>query len=240
MKPEMRKMFLELALRRSKKQGHGSSVAFLRQRTAWLERPQLGPVLQNIAWVWAGDSAMRAYMVERVIQRAAVLLHERDAAYAEQCFEAVGYQMVPAKRRAFMAVQRAEEMAIDVYGWNDQWVDGVLQAPEYDAAGLAVLQLPYLIVMKLHDADLQDLADIGRMLSQASADECAEVEAVVAQLNPEYSQELSQLLIIAENERVGKQHRITYKPCSLNCELYAISFVLFYALCCLFYALCSL
>ena len=55
----------------------------------------------------------------------------------------------------------------------------------HDAAGLPVLALPYLVLMKLTAMRSQDWADVSRMLGLATETELEQVRDVVRRYSPE-------------------------------------------------------
>ncbi len=167
-------------------------------RTAIQEIPNLKVVLKDTGWVLIGGLATRAYMPERMTHDVGILIHERDAAVVRQRLLAAGYQLVGALSVGGFSLQRANEPPLDVLTRSDAWVDTALESPTYDAAGLPVLPLAYLIVLKLEAGRMQDLTDISRMLAATNPAERAAIRAVVAQECPLYRDDFEQLILLAD------------------------------------------
>src|SRR5262245_66340696 len=75
---EIRARILEIA-RRRQKPGTGSSLEFLRQRTAMKQWPDLTAVLGDALWATVGDVATRHYAPERATIDLDILVEHKDA-----------------------------------------------------------------------------------------------------------------------------------------------------------------
>src|SRR5690242_16837789 len=86
----VRKVFIALA-RKRQQTGAGSTVAFLRERTARMEYPDLSLVLEGVLWAVVGAAATRLYMPERVTRHYDVLVRAEDAAETRRRLEQGGF-----------------------------------------------------------------------------------------------------------------------------------------------------
>ena len=69
-----------------------------------------------------------------------------------------------------------------------------------DTQGLPVLPMPYLVLMKFQAGRVQDLADVTRMLGQASDDALASVRSLFAQWLPDGRDDLESLIELGRLE----------------------------------------
>ncbi|MFM6222035.1 MAG: hypothetical protein ACKPDM_17065, partial [Dolichospermum sp.] len=77
-----------------------------------------------------------------------------------------------------------DETYLDVLEIEDNWIREALNSPNYAADGLPIIDLPYLVLMKLIAGRSQDLADISRMLGGANNLQLQKVKTVIKQYLP--------------------------------------------------------
>jgi hypothetical protein len=80
------------------------------------------------------------------------------------------------------------------------WLDEALAHLRQDPAGYPVLDLPYLVIMKVAASRAQDTADLARMLGLASDEELIRVRAVIARYAPEEMDDLESLIYLGRFE----------------------------------------
>jgi hypothetical protein len=177
--PAQRRRILINICRRRIWPGTGSSLEFLRRRTAMNPWPDLRPVLQGIPWVVIGAVATRAYMPERATGALDILVCREDGDEVRKRLEAAGYTFITHLAVPGFLVHSPEGVEVDVVLGDDPWLDEALAHPRQDPAGFPVLDLPYLVLTKLIASRLQDVADLSRMLGLASDEELASVRTVV-------------------------------------------------------------
>src|SRR5947209_15012481 len=90
---EVRALVLDIA-RRRQKPGRGSSLQFLRQRTAMKQWPDLTGVLGEIPWATVGDAAIRRYAPERTAAHLDVLVERSAAPAVRERMQKAGFQYV--------------------------------------------------------------------------------------------------------------------------------------------------
>ena len=199
--PAQRRRILIDICRRRIRPGTGSSLEFLRRRTAMNPWPDLRPVLQGIPWVVIGAVATRAYMPERATKDLDILVRHEDGDEVRERLEAAGYTFITHLAVPGFLVHSPEGVEVDVVLGDYPWLDEALAAhPRQDPAGLPVLDLPYLVPMKLAASRVQDTADLSRMLGLASDEELASVRAVVARYAPTEVDDLESLIYLGRFE----------------------------------------
>ena len=198
--PAQRRRILIDICRRRIRPGTGSSLEFLRRRTAMNPWPDLRPVLQGIPWVVIGAVATRAYMPERATKDLDILVRREDGDEVRKRLEAAGYTFITHLAVPGFLVHSPEGVEVDVVLGDYPWLDEALAHPRQDPAGFPVLDLPYLVLMKLAASRVQDTADLSRMLGLASDEELAAVRAVVARYAPTEVDDLESLIYLGRFE----------------------------------------
>ena len=198
--PAQRRRILIDICRRRIRPGTGSSLEFLQRRTAMNPWPDLRPVLQGIPWVVIGAVATRAYMPERATKDLDILVRREDGDEVRERLEAAGYTFITQLAVPGFLVHSPEGIEVDVVLGDDPWLDEALAHPRQDPAGFPVLDLPYLVLMKLAASRVQDTADLSRMLGLASDEELVTVRAVVARYAPTEMDDLESLIYLGRFE----------------------------------------
>lgn len=197
---QRRRIMIDMALRRAKP-GTGSSREFLQRRTAIHDWPDLRPVLDGIPWALAGGIATRAYMPERMTQDMDVIVRREDYEATRQRFRDHGYEVAATLDAPyFVARRRDDDLEVDVMCVDFPWVDEALADPAVDPDGYPVLDLPYLILMKLRASRAVDIGDMTRMLGLADDEDVERVRGVVAEYQPEDSDDLEALILLGKQE----------------------------------------
>ena len=165
--------------------------------------PDLRTVLQGIRWAVVGAAATRAYMPERMTRDFDILVHFQDGDQALARLRDAGYQM-------------ASELSIPGYTLNAPggaeivlllipfaWIDEAFQQEQRDAAGYPVLDLPFLVLMKLETSRAQDLADLSKMIGLAADEVLVRIREIVALYMPDASEDLESLIYLGRLEMNG-------------------------------------
>jgi hypothetical protein len=182
--PAQRRRILIDICRRRIRPGTGSSLEFLQRRTA------INP------WVVIGAVATRAYMPERATGALDILVRREDGDEVRERLEAAGYTFVTDLAVPGFLFHSPEGVEVDVVLGDDPWLDEALAHPRQDPAGFPVLDLPYLVLMKMGSFRSLDLGDLTRMLGLASDEELAAVRAVVARYAPTETDDLESLIYL--------------------------------------------
>jgi hypothetical protein len=96
----------------------------------------------------------------------------------------------------------AEGIFVDVLEVAEPWFPQARSEAQQnrDAQGLPVLPLPYLVLMKFQAGRVQDLADVTRMLGQASNAEVDAVRDLFAHYSPADLEDLGNLVVLGRME----------------------------------------
>ena len=162
--------------------------------------PDLREVLRDIPWTIVGGVATRAYMPERMTKDLDVLVRQVDGDEVINRLQNGGFTLVSRLAIPGCLLRSPEGIELDVLFGNYPWLDDALKQIAIDPAGLPVLGLPYLVLMKMAAMRAQDWADISRMLGHATDEILNEVRAIVARYSPEDSGDLESLIFIGQKE----------------------------------------
>ena len=198
--PAQRRRFIIEMSRRRIKPGSGSSLEFLHRRTAMNPWPDLRPILQDLPWAVADAVATRAYMPERATKDLDILVHQRDGDEALKRLQAAGYQLMSQLTIPGFLLHSPEGVEVDVIIGDDPWLDEALKRLGQDAAGYPVLDLPYLVLMKLESSRTQDIGDLSRMLGLASDNDLNRVREIVSRYAPDALEDVESLIYLGRME----------------------------------------
>ena len=162
--------------------------------------PDLRPVLRDIPWAVVGDVATRAYMPERVTKDMDILVRHDDGDEVWERLEAAGYKFITPLAVPGFLVRSLEGIEVDVILGDYPWLEEALAHLRQDPAGFPVLDLPYLVVMKLDASRVQDTADLSRMMGLASDEELERVRTVVARHAPDAAEDMESLIYLGKVE----------------------------------------
>jgi len=165
--------------------------------TPW---PDLRPILEGIPWVIAGAVATRAYMPERATKDLDILVRRQDGDEVRKRLEATGYRHISRLAIPGFLARSPEGVEVDVILGDYPWLEEALAHPRRDSAGYPVLDLPYLVLMKMAASRTRDFGDLGTMLGLASEEELARVRAVVARYAPAEIDDLESLIYLGQVE----------------------------------------
>ncbi len=163
--------------------------------------PDLRPILHDLPWVVVGAVATRAYMPERATKDIDILVQYRNEEKALERLQTAGYQLV--SRLTIVpgfSLHSPDGVEVDVILGDYPWLDEALARPRQDPAGYPVLDLPYLILMKIESSRTQDLGDLSRMLGLASEEELARVRAIVNRYAPDAAEDVEALIYLGRLE----------------------------------------
>ena len=165
--------------------------------TTW---PDLRDILEGLPWAIAGGVATRAYMPERATKDLDVLIQAGDEDAIIARLEAAGYNVLSALGIPGYVLRSPDGVEVDVLLSDAPWLGEALACVGYDVAGLPVLGLPYLVLMKLTAMRSQDWADVSRMLGLAAEADLEEVRDVVRRYSPEDLEDLEALIVLGRRE----------------------------------------
>jgi hypothetical protein len=196
---QKRRFLIDMSLRKQKP-GTGSSLKFLKRRTAMIEWPDFRQILQGIPWVIIGGVATRAYMPERMTKDLDILIHKDDGKKVIRRLQKAGYTVISQLAVPGHLLQSSTGVEVDVLFGDAPWLKNALAQPQFDAAGYPVLDLPYLVLLKLQAMRPQDWTDASRMLGLATDETLKRVREVTALYSPEDSDDLESLIYLGKLE----------------------------------------
>ena len=197
---QTRRLLIEMSLQKQKP-GTGSSPEFLKQRTAMNPWPDLREILRGIPWVIIGGVATRAYMPERMTKDLDILVKKNDGNEVIERLKSAGYTVVTRLAVPGYLLRSPDGAEVDVLFGEAPWLTKALGQARQDPAGYPILDLPYLVLMKLTAMRTQDWADVSRMLGLASDEELNRVREVVSRYSPEDSDDLEALIYLGKKEQ---------------------------------------
>jgi hypothetical protein len=194
---QTRQKFIAISLKRVKP-GSGSTNEFLRTRT-WRRAVTDLRDLIDVPYAIVGGVATRLYMPERMTDDLDILIH---FARAEQAYARLAQQ---ARRIGELSIggtswELPDRTILDIISSDRPWVETALQHPRFSPDLQPVIDLPYLVLMKLEASRTNDLSDISRMLGQASDRELDEVRRVIERYDPNGSEDLESLILLGKLE----------------------------------------
>jgi hypothetical protein len=163
-------------------------------------------VLQGIPYAVIGGVATRAYMPERTTADLDLLIEPENLEAAIGQLQAKGYEALPRPieffdtRLALHGRRLIGASHIDLLTSNQGWVSAAVSDTRSDRIGLPVVDLSYLVLLKMDASRGIDQGDLTRMLGFASEADLNRVRAVVARLLPADSEDLEQYIAIGRFE----------------------------------------
>jgi hypothetical protein len=195
---QTRQKFIALSLKRVKP-GSGSTIDFLTTRT-WRKKVTNLRDLINTPYVIVGGVATRLYMPERMTDDLDILIHSSQV---EQAYAHLAEQNV--RRIGELSIggtswELPDEVVLDIISSDKPWVKMALLCPRISPDNQPVIDLPYLVLMKMEASRTTDLSDISRMLGQANALELDAVREIIGMYDPNSLEDLESLIQLGKLE----------------------------------------
>jgi len=162
------------------REGTGSYLATPRPRQHAVQ--QVAPIKQifaDVPYLVVGGLATSLYMPERMTMDTDVLVHSEDLERVEKALMLEGAEKKGALTIGGSSWELLTGELVDVIAKEFVWLDQALTQPVMDKTGYPFIGLTWLVLMKLKASRVQDLADITRMLGQASPEELALIRSAV-------------------------------------------------------------
>lgn len=197
----IRQTLIDIAYRHQRP-GSGSTFALLRERTAQVKFPDLTPILHPIPWAVIGAVATRHYMPERTTRDLDILVRTEDSEVVRRRLKEAGFRYQGKVAAGGSSWLSPEGMPVDVVERSESWfAQGTVEAQwNRDPQGLPILPLPYLVLMKFQSGRVQDIADVSRMLGQASEDTLRAVRKLFKEVLPGDLEDLESLIKLGQLE----------------------------------------
>ncbi len=194
-RPSVRQFQIAM-VRKRQRPGSGSHPEFLKGRSARVAWPDLSGILVPIPWCVVGAVATRHYMPERATVDLDVAVAIADAAAAEERLRSAGFVLVGRLSIGGSSWRTPDGGMIDLLVLRESWAREALADAQgnRDLQGLPISPLPYLVIMKLDASRHQDVADLARMLGQATEEQLSEVRAAVRRWRPDDLEDLEAII----------------------------------------------
>ena len=165
--------------------------------------PDLRPILTDIPWAIVGEVATRAYMPERLTKDLDIIVHEQDEENALTSLQGAGYKIVTQLNILGYLLQAPDGTEVDLLLGNYPWLEQALSQPQQDKADYPVIDLPYLVLLKLEASRGRDVGDLATMLGWADEDMLRRVRIAVDHYAPQDIDDLEALIFLGQQERGG-------------------------------------
>jgi hypothetical protein len=203
---KIRRTMIRMA-KRGQRPGSGSSIEFLKRRTADVEWFDLSDILAGIDWAVIGAVATRHYMPERATKDLDVAIAAKNAKKVRQLLEKAGFTYKSELGIAGSHWITPNGQELDVIEVSEKWWTHALKAAQNnrDLQGLPVLPLPQLVFSKMRTMRPQDVADATRVLGQATLEQLDETREFLKKYGtPEEVEDLESLVQMGQLELEDK------------------------------------
>lgn len=200
---QRRRTFIAMVLRRARP-GSGTAAAWRRRRTWSLPVADLGSLIHSVPFAVVGGVATRLYMPERHTLDLDILVAAEDAQRLHAELRGAGCTYRGALSVAGSQWLLPDGTSLDVLESAEPWAAAALRQVRRAPDGLPVVDLPYLVLLKLSAGRTQDLADVSRMMGAASAANAQAVRQVVATHLPDALEDLESLMALGRLEDQGE------------------------------------
>lgn len=164
--------------------------------------PDLTPILEPIPWAVVGAVGARLYMPERATRDLDIVVQTEDADTVRGKLSDGGFDYQGDLTIGRSSWVSPDGVAVDVIELAEPWLGEALREAEgnLDAQGLPVLPFRYLVLTKFEAGRVQDLADLTRMLGQASEEMLSSVRELFAELLGAETDDLESLIQLGQLE----------------------------------------
>jgi len=197
---QKRKQFINLVIKYVKK-GSGSSLEFLNSRSWTYPVTNLNDIIKQAALVVVGGVETRLYMPERMTLGLDILVRDEDAQLVYEDLENAKGQKIGDLSIAGTQWRLADGTSLVVWAFDGNWVVEAINSPNYAPDGLPVIDLPYLVLMKLIAGRSQDIADISRMLGVAEDWQLGRARIAIGRYLPSALEDLESLVVLGRLEQ---------------------------------------
>ncbi|WP_228024963.1 nucleotidyltransferase family protein [cf. Phormidesmis sp. LEGE 11477] len=134
----------------------------------------------GLRYVVVGGVASAHYQPARFTEDIDLMVLAEDATAVEHALQLAGWSQLGIISFGGSSWQSAEGELIDLLHAPEQsWVTAALDAPIKTLEGLQIIDLPYLIILKLSATRAVDIGDIVSMLQHAAEDETVRIRQAV-------------------------------------------------------------
>jgi hypothetical protein len=164
--------------------------------------PDLTPVLTTLPWAVVGGVATRLYMLERATQDLNIVMRQEDGEEVRRRLAGASFRYQGDLAVGGSSWTGPSGSNLDVLEMEAPWLDCALAEAQHnrDTQGMPVLPLAYLVLMKFQSGQVQDVADVARMLGQADQDRLQAVRQLFIQYLPDEMEDLESLIALGQIE----------------------------------------
>jgi|GEM_PF-2936001 len=170
--------------------------------------PDVAALLGEVPFVVVGGTATALYMPARYTEDIDILVPARDAPAAERALRTAGARPVGMLTIGGIAWRLPDGTELDMLVSDEPWASEAVAQPERDPAGLPIIALPYLVLMKLTASRGVDIGDLSRMLGGADEAALAPVRRVIQRHLPDAVEDLESFIQIGRLEFAEPSIRI--------------------------------
>ena len=197
---QTRRRFIEITKRRIKP-GSGSTALFLTTRT-WTNPVTNLNDLITVPYVIVDGVATRLYRPERMTLDLGILIHYSQA---ERLYQNLRTKAILIGELSIGGTswELPDKTVLNILTDDRPWIDRALAQPRMSPDGQPVIDLPYLILMKLAASRTTDISDISRMLGQANDEDLERVRKIIEVYDRESLEDLESLIQLGKLEFDG-------------------------------------
>ena len=156
-------------------------------------------LLPGLRYVVVGGMASAHYQPARFTEDVDLMVLAEDASAMEQSLQRDGWIQLGVISFGGSSWQSDKGELIDLIHAPDQaWVAAALDSPIKTSAGLQIIDLPYLIILKLSATRAVDISDIVGMLQHANNAEKQRVRQVIERYRHDLLEDFDQFRAIAQ------------------------------------------
>lgn len=203
---DIRRTLLEMAGRRAQP-GSGSQSQEMREGRRVYGKTRLCKYLGAVPFVIVGGRATRLYMPERMTLDVDVLVCAADLPAAEAALRSAKCERLGPLTVGGSTWHLPDGDTLDVIALRAPWVAAAIRHAVRDDDGQPCARLRDLVLMKLAAGRVQDLADVSRMLGQASEGDVDETQRAVRRYCPADVADLDSLIALGRLEHHGRPPR---------------------------------
>jgi hypothetical protein len=196
---DRRRLMLDI-VRRRVRPGSGSGLDFLRRRD-WREPTMaLDFSALRTPFVVVGGVATALYMPLRMTLDVDLLVAEPSEKEMANELVSLGCQEIGPLAFGGHRWRTPDGSDLDVLVSNEPWASEAITSPNHSPSGLPVIDLPYLVLMKLDASRGQDVADVMRMLGGADESTRNRVRHVIRRYRPDQVEDVESIIALGELE----------------------------------------
>jgi hypothetical protein len=169
-------------------------------------------LLDDIPYAIIGGVATRMYMPERTTADIDLLVEPENFDRAIAQLVESGYERRPQQlqfsdtRLGLIGQRLLSSRPVDILTSHQPWVHDAVASVRWENETLPIVDLPYLVALKLDASRSVDQGDLSRMLGFAAKQDLDRVRSLIGRLLPADVDDLEQYIVLGQYE-VGNEQR---------------------------------